>query len=149
MYVLTVCFIWNTFVGAVTWSLLEFYEMANLPPRPKSPPMLTTRDRVASAQPMACRPRDDRHPPNRSSDIYFPSYREGRRDDRDRDRYRDHDRRDRYRRDWTPPSRRRDSPDRDRRPPHRGPLRRCVARFSFKVQLLISICRYPSPRRGL
>jgi len=107
--------------------------MANLPPRPKSPlSMLTSRDRVASAQPMASRPRDDRHPPNRS-DIYIPSYREGRRDDRDRDRYRDHDRRDRYRRDWSPPPRRRDSPDRDRRPPHRGPPRRCVTYFVQKA----------------
>lgn len=111
--------------------------------------MLNARERVASALPMLSRARDDRSPPNRSRDTYIPSYRPGRRDDRDRDRHRDHDRRDRYRRDWSPPPRRRDSPDRDRRPPPRGPPRRFVCSTLFTVQRLIFLFRYPSPRRGL
>jgi len=128
-----------------------FNKMANLPPRPKSSlPTLDVnrdrdRDRVSSALPMASRLRADRssdrerpyvaRQPPRSSDTYIPSYGgrregDGRRDyddrERDRDRFREPDRRDRQRRDYSPPRRRRDSPDRswDRRLPYRGAVRR-------------------------
>src|SRR6266511_1525052 len=117
--------------------------MASLPPRPKATVDARERDRGRDrGEPMASRlrvqrgerPHASRGPP-RSADTYIPSY-QGRRDggyeyeDRDRDRYRDLERRDRYhRRDRSPPPlRRRESPtrDRDRRPPHRTLTRRCV-----------------------
>lgn len=125
------------------------HKMANLPPRPKSPPPTVDareRDRGRDrGEPMASRLRDERgerplpsRGPPRPSDTYIPSFK-GRRDgnsrheyeDRDRDRYRDFEWRDRHhRRERSPPPlfRRRESPtrDRDRRPPYRTATRRYV-----------------------